>query len=125
MTREGDVAGRLRVSRLSGILDRYRKWDIALDGEVIGSVVNGQTSDVLVECGTHVVRVGHRWLSSPARIFTITDAKTVHFVCRPRPHPMTWIPYGLASLYRQDLFIVLEPIAVRGRKPALSTGSTR
>ena len=114
------MAGRLRVSRLRGILDRYRKWDIILDGRRAGFVANGQTSDVLVECGTHTVRVGHRWLASPLRTFTVLDTKTVEFVCRPRPHPMIWVPYSVASLYRHDLFIVLEPMPRRrrGRSPS-------
>ncbi len=102
------MAGRLRVSRLSATLDRLRKWNIVLDGQVTGSVSNGQTSDLLVECGTHAVSVGHRWWASPVRTFTVTDTKTVEFVCRPRPHPLIWIPYGVASLYRHDVFIVLE-----------------
>ena len=119
------MAGRLRVSRLSGMLDRYRKWDIVLDGEVASSVANGQTSDVLVERGTHTVRVGHRWLASPVRTFAVNDSKTVAFVCRPRPHPMIWIPYGIASLYRHDLFIVLEPIPVRAPEVAHPVRRTR
>jgi hypothetical protein len=111
--RTGTMAGRLRVKRLPGVLDRYRRWDIVLDGGVAGAVANGQTSDVFVECGTHTVRVGHRWWASPIRTFTVTDSKTVEFVCRPRPHPMIWMAYGVASLYRHDLFIVLEPIPLR------------
>jgi len=102
------MAGRLRITRLPGLLDRYRKWDIVLDGELAGSVANAQTADVLVECGSHSLRVGHRWWASPIRTFTVSDTKTVDFVCRPRPHPMIWIPYGVASLYQHDLFIVLE-----------------
>jgi len=110
------MAGRLRGSRLTGLVDRFRKWDIVLDGDVAGSVANGQTADVLVECGSHSVRVGHRWWASPIRTFTVTDTKTVHFVRRPRPHPMIWIPYGVASLYRSDLFIFLERMpATRSR----------
>ena len=67
------MAARLRVSRLPGILDRYRKWDIVLDGKAVGSVANGQTSIVRVESGTHTVQFGHRWLSSPVRTFTVKD----------------------------------------------------
>ena len=114
------MAGRLRVSRLPGLLDRFRKWDIVLDGEVTSSVSNGQTADLLVECGSHSVRVGHRWWSSPTRTFTVSDTKTVHFVCRPRPHPMIWIPYGVASLYRHDLFIVLERTQVTRRRSVVA-----
>jgi hypothetical protein len=110
------MAGRLRVSRLPGLLDRFRKWDIVLDGEVTSSVGNGQSSEVLIECGAHTLRVGHRWWASPMRSFNVVDAKTVEFVCRPRPHPMIWIPYGVASLYRHDLFIVLERMPARASK---------
>jgi len=121
------MAGRLRVTRLSAMLDRFRKWDIVLDGQVTGSVSNGQTSDLLIECGIHTVRIGHRWWASPARTFTVTHTDTVHFVCRPRPHPMIWIPYGVASLYRHDLFIVLEPVPLQAKRsmtrPAYGPGN--
>lgn len=107
------MAGRLRVTRMSAVLDRYRKWDIVLDGKVKSSVANAQAAEALIECGVHTLRVGHRWWASPTQSFTIVDAKTVEFVCRPRPHPMIWIPYGMASLYRHDLFIVLERMPTR------------
>jgi hypothetical protein len=103
------MPGVLRVARHKSILDRYRKWDVVLDGEVAGWVTNGQTLVVPVRSGPHTIRVGHRWLSSPVRTFAVHYADEVEFVCRPRPHPMIWIPYGVASLYRHDVFIVLEP----------------
>ena len=108
------MPGTLRVSRLSHILDRYRKWKVVVDGDVVGSVPNGRTCELPVPCGTHTLRVGHRWLASPVRRFSVTYADEVAFVCRPRPHPMVWIPYGVASLYRHDLFIVLEPAGELG-----------
>ncbi len=110
------MAGRLQVSRLPGLLDRYRKWDVVIDGDVTSSVANGQICEVLVACGIHTLSVGHRWWASPTRSFTVMDAKTVEFVCRPRPHPMIWIPYGVASLYRHDIFIVLERMPARRSK---------
>jgi hypothetical protein len=105
------MPGTLRVSRHENILDRYRRWDVVLDGDVVGSVGNSQTCEVPVQCGPHTIRVGHRWLASPVRTFSIKYADQVEFVCRPRPNPMIWIPYGVASLVRHDLFIVLEPSA--------------
>jgi len=98
------------VTRQRGLLDRYRRWDIFLDGTVVGSIRNGQCHNVQVASGKHSIRVGHRWLSSPIRSFVIRRSDTVDFICRPRPHPMIWIPYGVASLVRNDLFIVLEPV---------------
>ena len=108
------MPGVLRVFRQKGILDHHRKWDVVIDGEVAGSVTSGQCCELPVRCGTHTVRVGHRWLSSPVRTFAVHYADEIEFVCRPRPHPMIWIPYGVASLYRHDLFIVLEPTADLG-----------
>jgi len=95
---------------LPSFVDRYRKWDIVIDGAVAGRVANGRGADVRVEAGDHTVRVGHRFLASPERTFGVKGAQTVQFVCRPRPHPMIWIPYGVASLVRHNLFIVLEPL---------------
>jgi hypothetical protein len=108
------MPGVLRVVRQKGMVNRYRKWDVVLDGEVVGSVANGRCCELPVRTGTHTIRVGHRWLSSPIRTFAIHYADEVEFVCRPRPHPMIWIPYGIASLYRHDLFIVLEPMVDLG-----------
>jgi hypothetical protein len=104
------MPGTLRVSRQDRILDHHRRWDIVIDGETAGSVASGQCCELPVRCGDHTVRVGHRWLSSPVRRFSIHYANTVEFLCRPRPNPMIWIPYSVASLYRHDLFIVLEPV---------------
>jgi len=104
----------LRVSRQQSILDRFRKWDLVLDGYVIGSITNGRSCEVPILYGDHEVRVGHRWLSSPVRRFTVDKEDVIAFVCRPRPHPMIWVPYGVASLFRQGLFIVLEPLLTVG-----------
>ena len=105
------MPGTLRVVRHNHLLDRHRKWDVVIDGDVAGSVTNGQTCELPVPGGTHTVSVGHRWLASPVRAFSVRYAEAVEFVCRHRPHPMIWIPYGVASLVRHDLFIDLEPMA--------------
>jgi hypothetical protein len=109
---------------MSAILDRYRRWDIVLDGKVFSSVANGQAVEVLVGCGVHTLRVGHRWWASPTQTFNMVDAKTIEFVCRPRPHPMIWVPYAVASLYRQDLFIALERMPARRSKSITSFSLT-
>ena len=108
------MGGTLRVSRQERILDHHRKWDVVIDGEVAGSVASGMCCELPVRCGTHTVRVGHRWLASPVRTFAVHYAEVIEFLCRPRPNPMIWIPYGVASLYRQDLFVVLEAMADLG-----------
>jgi hypothetical protein len=118
------VVARLRVSRPSRLVDRYRKWDVMV-GKLTRSVANGQSTEVLVEPGTHTVRVGHRWLGSPVVTFTIANAKTIEFVCRPRPHPVIWLLYGVASLYRRDLFIILDRIPIKRQRPPPGRGEQR
>jgi len=68
-----------------------------------------QATDLPVEHGTHTERVGNRLPASPLTAFSVEHEDSVRFVCRPRPHPVIWLPYGVASLYRHDLFIVPEP----------------
>ena len=108
------MSGTLRVVRHDHLLDRHRKWDVVLDGKVVGSVANGQCCELAVRARKHTISVGHPWLASPVRTFSVKYAEEVEFACRPRPHPMMWIPYGVASLVRHDLFIVLEPTVDAG-----------
>jgi hypothetical protein len=119
------MAGMIRVARLSRLLDRFRPWDIVVDDKVVGDVANGDVVGVVVERGTHTLRVGHRWWGSPLLTFTVGDFETLEFACRPRPHPMVWLPYGMASLYRHDLFIVLGQVSIDGvRLMRLANGAT-
>ena len=103
------MGGTLHVAREDHVLDRLWRWDIVIDGKVVGAVANGMTCDLPVRSGKHEVRVGHRWWSSPVRRFQVRHGGEIELVCRPRPHPLVWIPYGVASLVRQGLFISLEP----------------
>ena len=116
------MAGLLRVTRLSRLLDRFRAWDVVLDGDVVGTVGNGATAEILVGRGAHAVRVGRRFWASQVCLFEVEDRETVEFVCRPRPHPAVWLPYGVASLVRRDLFVVLAPVPPR-RGGALPPGT--
>jgi len=118
------MAGMIRVVRLSRLLDRFRTWDIVLDGKVVGHVANGTVAEVVVECGAHTLRVGHRWWGSPLLQFTVGDFETMEFACRPRPHPMVWLPYGVASLYRHDLFVVLGHVWTNGIRPLPSANTS-
>jgi hypothetical protein len=104
------MGGTLSVARQGHILDRHRKWDVVVDGEKVASVSSGRTCEVPLPCGKHEVWVGHRWLSSPARSLLVRHGEIVEFTCRPRPHPLIWIPYGVASLVRQGLFISFDPV---------------
>jgi hypothetical protein len=119
------MSGLVRVTRLSRLLDRYRRWDVVLDGEPAGAVANGGIAEMLVDSGPHTLRVGHRWWASPTLPFTVKNLQTVEFVCRPRPHPMVWVPYGVASLYRRDVFIVLAPMPATASRPVVARHGTR
>jgi len=102
------MGGTLQIARQEHILDRHRKWDVVVDGDVVGSVRSGSTCEVPLRCGDHEVWVGHRWQCSPVRTYQVHHGEVVEFVCRPRPRPSTWVPYSVASLYWRGLLIVLE-----------------
>lgn len=97
----------LRVTRKwAGYLtDRDRKWQIILDGDVVGSVGRRQTSEVEIAPGHHTLRVkqSDRFLSRE-RSFDARDEEVVGFGCRSQ---LFW-PMYLVSLVKPDLWIVLR-----------------
>jgi hypothetical protein len=102
------MAATLRVSGRQRMLDRYRRWDVVLDGTVVGVVVNGQATDLPVEHGTPTKRVGPLAGQSPQGL--LGRGRGHRSVRMPPPAtPGDLASLGVASLYRHDLFIVPEP----------------
>jgi hypothetical protein len=97
----------LRVTRKwAGFLtDLDRKWQIILDGDVVGSVGRRQTAEVEIAPGTHTLRVkqSDRFLSRE-RSFGARDEEVIDFGC----HSQRLWPMYLASLVKPDLWIVLR-----------------
>lgn len=101
------MATTLRVTRrwAAFITDHDRKWQIILDGDVVGSVGRRQATEVEIVPGRHRLRVQQsgRFLSRE-RSFEARDEEVVSFHC----HAQRLWPMFLASLVKPDLWIVLR-----------------
>lgn len=96
----------LQISRqwIGMPIDRYRPWDVILDGAVVGTVDSEQTVKFSVESGRHTLRIRGGWHVSPERCFEAEDDGIVQFWCYPA---LLW-PVFLASLIKHDLSITLK-----------------
>jgi hypothetical protein len=101
-------AGSLATKRQKRVLDRYQRWNVVPDGEIVDSEAHDRTCDVPGEAGTHALSIGHRWWASPVLSVAVQQGETVRFAWRPRPHPVIWFPCWVASLHRQNIFTTPE-----------------
>jgi ABC-2 type transport system ATP-binding protein len=107
----------IRLSRQSGALGNGnpqggRPWHVVIDGNVAGSIPNGDTVELPVEPGHHVVQVtSTRLLRSSEESLEMTEGQVVGLSCRRRPrHPFIVqrsIFLLLVSLFKHDVWITL------------------
>ncbi len=79
------MAGILRVSRQRGLLDRYRRWDIVLDGTVVGR--SGTGSVVTCKSGRVGTRSGSGTDGCRARCGVCHPSLRHHRLCVPSSSP--------------------------------------
>jgi hypothetical protein len=102
--------GTLEISRHLAVLQALNKWTVTVDGEPAGAVANGEPLEVRVGVGTHTLRLGGGWFTSPTRTFTIRENETVRFACHPgAPTFVIAGPWLLMTLFKHDLWIRLTP----------------
>ena len=73
---------RLRVQRQRRGGAGLRRWRLELDGEVIGSIANGDTSVLDARPGRHRLRVFYDGYSSPPLEVELHPGQEVHLGCR-------------------------------------------
>lgn len=73
----------IKVTRLSAYTDSLRDYQIEVDGEIIGSILNGETKKFDVAPGPHKLRLRISWCSSNTVEFTVDKRENEpHFICR-------------------------------------------
>jgi hypothetical protein len=97
----------LRLSREhAGLAELHpRPFQVALDGEPIGSIANHETFETSVAPGHHTLRVSTGRYTSKGRAFEATEGEVVSFRC----HGARIWPIYLAS-------IVVPTIALKLRR---------
>lgn len=101
----------LRLSRgyagnpISGLLTgRNERWDIALDGRVVGQIAYEETVEVSLPPGHHTLRVGQGRHLSARRSFDVAEGEVVSYGC----HGPRFPPVFLAGAIKPDLWIALR-----------------
>jgi hypothetical protein len=83
---------------------RRGRFEIVVDGDVVGSIEHGETIDTVIEPGHHALRIQSGRYSSPSRAFDVSDEEVVDFRC----HGANIWPLYLASIVKPDLAISLK-----------------
>lgn len=87
-----------------GIELRRGRFDVSLDGKIVGSLERHETFEAPLEPGRHTLRVGAGRYRSRDRSFDVPDGEVVNFRCHGA---MIWPSY-VASIVKPDLAISLK-----------------
>jgi len=87
---------------------------VEVDGKAVGTISNEETVELLIEPGSHALRIrSMEFLFSPELPFEADEGQMAAFSCHPRslsPFIFTrWIVWLLATLVKHDLWIDLKP----------------
>ena len=78
--------------------DRARSYRVELNGEVIGKIRSGQSTDFRVEPGHHRLRIKADWTGSQILSFDIQKSEVVCFECQPNGHSIVALVEVFKSL---------------------------
>ena len=99
------MSATLRLRREGvGIELRRGRFEVLLDGKVVGSLELHETIEASLEPGHHILRVGAGRYRSRDRSFDVSDGEVVNFRCHGA---MIW-PRYVASIVKPDLAISLK-----------------
>jgi hypothetical protein len=118
------VDARLRISRLSRIVD-LRRYKIVLDDGEVGTVARGESLEMEVTPGAHTLELScSPRRKSPPATFSIVAGETAAFACSP-PSILAALPRLVTSvLLRRGFWIDLDLPGVRKRAATRHPRST-
>ncbi len=96
----------ITVSRDSGWTDRFRNYQVLLDGAVIGEIESGEQKSFEVAAGTHHIALKIDWCQTKPIQFNITDGE-VHFNCGSSLRGWRLFLAAYYILFKQDQYIWL------------------
>lgn len=101
----------LRLSRgyagnpISGLLSgKKERWNIALDGRVVGQLAYEEMVEVSLAPGHHSLRVGQGRHLSARRSFDVAEGEVVSYRCHGPRYP----PVFVVGAIKPDLWIALR-----------------
>jgi hypothetical protein len=100
------VSATLRVTHevSFGVELRRGRFDILVDGKTVGSVENHETFEVLLDLGSHTIRMRKGRYSSREHSFDVADGEVVSFRC----HGIRIWPMYIATIVMPNRAISLK-----------------
>lgn len=69
------------LQRESTYADKLRKYQVELDGTIIGEIADGENKSFNVKKGSHVICLRQAWARSPRVAFEAVEEESVRFEC--------------------------------------------
>jgi hypothetical protein len=100
------------VRRSTGFRDSLRKYRVLVDGHEVARVKRGETAEITVSPGPHIVQVAIDWKRSASFEFSGDGEDVVAFRCGPRG---PWF-LAIVDLFKRgdDTWLFLELDKVSG-----------
>lgn len=101
---------KITIKRDSGYADRFRSYQVIVDGETIGSIADGQSKSFSIKPGAHTLRLKIDWGKSNDVVFTAVRDKTTHFICASRARGVKVLLAVIYATILSQRYIKLERI---------------
>ncbi len=88
--------------------DRYRAYQVHLDGKIVGQISQDGELCVDISPGVHQLQLKIDWCSSPMISFEASEGSRTEIACGPNGHPMLALVY--VTLLIND-YIWVKPAA--------------
>lgn len=72
---------KITVRRVTWYPDRFRSFEIEVDGTIVGKVRAGESMTIPVVAGQHRIRVKIDWCGSETLLFEVEDGAHILFEC--------------------------------------------
>jgi hypothetical protein len=100
------MTARLHIERAPrGYVDRWRSYEVFVNGELRAELRRGETATIEVDSGPVEVFVKIDWCKSRVTQMNLDPGAEARLVCRSR-HPLTAL-YGIT--FGRDNYVQLEP----------------
>ncbi len=101
--------GKITISRESQFMNKMRSYDIYVDGEKTGEIKNGETEEISVTPGEHVIQLQIDWCKSKKIPFRLSEGESHSFQCGSRLKGWRVLKAS-SSMDKEDVFVYLDNV---------------
>jgi hypothetical protein len=104
---ETEANALIRVTRTTWYPDRLRSYEILLDDIRLATVNAGQTADIPVTAGKHLIQLKIDWCGSLPLSFEIEKGETMCFDCRSNIRGVKWAIFPFYIVHQRNQYLEL------------------